>query len=100
MPVQSLVENLRRRPVIVIIVGAGASFDSNWSNPPTDNWWSAQDRPPLTQGLFLDRYLEEFLRNEKVPARSLIAALPSIRGATTSRLNLTTSMKSPAGTNS
>jgi hypothetical protein len=72
-PRPSLVENLRHRPVLVVITGAGASYDSILSLPVRRDFPQA-DRPPLTQQLFADRNLREFLG--PYPAgRSLISAL-------------------------
>ncbi len=73
VPAPELVENLRRRPVLVVITGAGASHDSILSLPIRRENPQA-DRPPLTQSLFADRNLQEFL-GPYPAARSLISAL-------------------------
>lgn len=69
--VTEFVESLRDRPVLVVVTGAGATYDSIGSIPPTSH---DVRRPPLTQQLFAEGYLQRYLAPYPA-ARSLIAAL-------------------------
>src|SRR5690348_1085042 len=60
--------------MLVVIFGAGASYDSDWRRPAPDNGiLDNYNRPPLTKDLFDNMYKIWMIRNR--PAQGLIESL-------------------------
>jgi hypothetical protein len=65
--------------MILVVLGAGASFDLDPTHPPTPNQYETEPRMPLAKDLFADRAAFNECLEEYPAARTLI---PYLRGQT------------------